>query len=285
MIVTANFHTGNDAVCIWAAEQREHGAQFYVAQHGGHYGVDRFEAQEEHELQIADRYFSWGWERAGHANIVVMPSMQLSAAKTTPGKPGGDILFIYDAIPAYAYRLLAVPIAGQRQSLIADQAALISALPETVRSKARLRLHPASEQCHFHLRDAFEDRGWGARIDDGRRPMLKALASARLCVATANATSFLYSFVMDYPTVLFLNPRFSEVRADARPYYDALHEAGILHYSPESAARKIAEIFVNPRGWWSDPLLQKARRQFVTQFARTSPNWMEEWRRELQKCE
>ena len=58
---------------------------------------------------------------------------------------------------------------------------------------------------------------------------------------------------------------------------------GIFHKTPESAAKKVNEVFGNPQKWWELTEVQDARENFCQRFARTSKNWADEWKEELQK--
>lgn len=280
-IVTGQFHVGQDAICIWAAEQREHGSKIHIVQHGGHYGVDRFEAAEDHELRIADRYYSWGWTRDGFTNIVPTPALQLSSMRPLRPKPEGEILFVYDAICPYSYRLFCIPSAGQREIYIKNQVALIAALPESIRKHSRLRLHPLSDTYHFGLRQAFHEQGWENLIDSAKHTLQTSLSSARICVATANATVLLQTLAADFPTILFWNPLYNELRPEAEPYYKLLVSAGILHYRTEAASHHVVQIFPNVAKWWTSPEVQDARCRFIERFARSSQDWADIWRDEL----
>jgi putative transferase (TIGR04331 family) len=61
-----------------------------------------------------------------------------------------------------------------------------------------------------------------------------------------------------------------------------LAEVSILHYSPEEAARALNQLWPRVQDWWSREAVQAAREEFVRQFALASPDWVGDWRRELQ---
>ena len=83
------------------------------------------------------------------------------------------------------------------------------------------------------------------------------------------------------PTIIFWNPCQWELRPDAQPYYDELRRVGILHDTPESAAKKANEVCDNTISWWHQPEIQAVKDQFCHQFARTSDDWLKEWNVEL----
>ncbi len=283
LIFTANAHVGNDGFCIWAAEQRLRGVPLCIGQHGGHLGVDRWEHVEDHELSIADCYFSWGWRKQSHDIIQPMPSTRLSAGtRGLRAKPQGGILFVYDDRPRYAYRMLSMPVGvGQSRRYVADNVALIQALPAPVRALAMLRPYVVEYGCG--MADGLERAGLGDRIDRRGLSLNQALAASRLCVNTANATVILETLSRDFPTVAFWDPKYWELRAEAEPYYQMLREAGILFDTPAAAAAHIAAIAEDPAGWWSGAKVQDARRRFVDVYARRSKDWCRQWRTTLRE--
>jgi putative transferase (TIGR04331 family) len=133
-----------------------------------------------------------------------------------------------------------------------------------------------------------EEERW-SRIDPspkiyrGRKTFFHQLSESRLSVSTYNSTTFLETFVANFPTVIFWNPKYFELRNSAKPYHDDLRKAGILHDTPESAAAKVNEIFENPMAWWMSTETQASKDRFCHRFARTSDDWVAKWKGELLK--
>ena len=96
-------------------------------------------------------------------------------------------------------------------------------------------------------------------------------------------TPFLESFAANFPTIIFWNPYFSELRDSAKPYFDELREVSILHDNPKSAAIKVNEVYEDPMAWWGSPDVQMARENFCRRFAWTSPDWISDWKKEFEK--
>lgn len=111
--------------------------------------------------------------------------------------------------------------------------------------------------------------------------MLDQLNESRLFIGTYNATTYLETFAANFPTVMFWNPDHWELNPSAQPYFDELRNVGIFHDTPESAAVMVNEISNDPASWWNQPEIQKTKDQFCFQFARTSDNWLDEWKKEL----
>ena len=66
-------------------------------------------------------------------------------------------------------------------------------------------------------------------------------------------------------------------------HLDRLRAVGILHNSPESAAKVVNEVYDNTDDWWNDRERQMARLEFCDHYAKNSPNAIDEWTNELRK--
>ncbi len=100
---------------------------------------------------------------------------------------------------------------------------------------------------------------------------------SKLCICTHNATVFLETLAMNFPTIVFWNPVYYEINDDAKPFFDMLREAGILFHCPEAAAAKVNSIEDNIEQWWYSDSVQMARKKFCEQYAHSSDDWAHEW--------
>ena len=77
------------------------------------------------------------------------------------------------------------------------------------------------------------------------------------------------------PTLAFWGKEVG-ILESARPYYQLLVDAGIIHYSSKSIAEKINEVWDNIDNWWYEKNIQEARRLFCDRFARKTQNPVKE---------
>src|SRR3989338_2309075 len=127
------------------------------------------------------------------------------------------------------------------------------------------------------------DYGWGQatrwhdrfpdlRLNDGTDFMEPLIRSSRLFISPYNSTTFLETLGRNIPTIMFWNPKYSELRPNAQSYFDRLQQAGIFHDTPESAAAKVTEIWDDVPGWWQQKAVMEARQFFCNRFACTVVN-------------
>ena len=280
VILTSNAYKMDEGFKFWAAYQAEQGTKLYCHQYGGGYGCLRWHSLESHEIKISDRYFSWGWLIKNQPKVIPISAGKLTNIKNKiRPDPEGSILWLGMSMPRYSYWMLSIFLGQNSLAYIKEHERFVGAVSSEVRDLLLMRYYP----CDF---------GWNeeSRLADiypslnvyaGRKPMYEELNSSRLSIHSYNSTTFLETLSADFPTLLYWNPDFFELRESAHPHFDILRQAGIFHDDPESVAKKVNEIYEDPVSWWLTPEIQDAKERFCRQFARTSDNWMAEWKEQL----
>jgi putative transferase (TIGR04331 family) len=76
---------------------------------------------------------------------------------------------------------------------------------------------------------------------------------------------------MNIPTVMFWNTNHWELREPAKTHFNNLIEVGVLHETPESAARHINMIWHDVNSWWNSEIIKEAIHKFKNFYCHT-PN-------------
>jgi putative transferase (TIGR04331 family) len=121
------------------------------------------------------------------------------------------------------------------------------------------------------------------KIYQGTKSYYSHLEESRLCICLYNGTPFLETFAANFPTLLYWDPKYTELNDLAQPYFDLLRKVEILFDTPQAVASKLNEIYQNPLSWWMSPDVQGAKNKFCDRFARVSADWKAEWQLELSK--
>jgi putative transferase (TIGR04331 family) len=285
-IVCGSDFNSNDGFKIWAAHQVDQGVKFSGVQYGGHYGTGLWSSTQEHEINIYDRYYTWGWDLKEKENVTPLPLVKFNLGKQKiqiqPQKHA-PLLLVAMALPRYSYYMYSLPVGTNgMHSYFDDQYRFVRALSKENQKELLVRLY-----LHHDYGLSQKER-WADELPeivcyDGNKTMTEQIAESRLFIGTYNATTYLETFVINYPTLLFWNPNHWELNAIAQPYFDDLRRVGILHDDPESAAEKVNKIGDDPLAWWSQPHIQEAKDKFCHRFAHTSSNWLQQWKSEIKK--
>ena len=273
IIFTSVAYSVDDVFKCFAAEHTEQGVPLIIAQHGGHFGTTIFSSQEEHQIEISDKWLSWGWCDASHRKIIPFGNLK-NIGQSLKHDSRGQALMIGLTLPRYSYHLYSVPISSQWLDYFQDQKEFIKELPDWLRKKILLRLSPQDYGWDQIAR--WKDTGFDIKYDDGEKSIYTLMEKSRLCISTYNATTFLESFYYNIPTIIFWSPGHYELNETAKTYYDELLTAGIFHESPTSAAKKMVEIWDDLDSWWMTDTVQNAKNNFCEQYARTLENPLDE---------
>jgi len=264
-IFTSNRFFDDDLFKAWVAEKVERGVPLVIGQHGGNYGTSLFNFTLDHQIKIANLFYSWGWDDPSKPNIVPMFNLTMVGKKSS-WNPKGKLYLVTMELPRYSYRLYSIPIASQVLNYLEDQFRFIKALSPLAKEELLVRLFPFDFGWAQHER--FIEKFPWLIIDDEKLSIFNRMKDTRLFVSTYNATTFLESLYLNIPTIMFWDFKFWEINQDAKPFFDELIIIGILHDSPESAAKKIDEIWNDVESWWESKEIQNARISFCSRFSR-----------------
>ena len=261
----------------WAAEAQEHGTLLLCSQHGGGYGMVSNFAFEDHDMAIADRFYSWGWVSGkSPERIVPMPGgrlmgrNQLGADRHKQG-----ILLVTTMSSRYPWSQFEHPFS----EYLKWQARFLAAFPHALRDELRLRPH--REDGGWDIVQRLRDQGFSVQIEDWGRLFYQSLNECRLYVSDHLSTTFIESLSADKPTVLFWSPQAELLRSEAIPYCEELKSAGILFDTPEEAAAAVGPIYEDVESWWRNPRRQEIRKKFCSEFGSTSAEAESAWEKEL----
>lgn len=276
IIVTANDFAANDTWKFWASECIEQGSKLVIAQHGGSYGSAAYLATQNHEIEISDRFMSWGWKDEFEPKVFNAPAMKLLGKKTYKPKRNGYCLLVTANLPRRSFHLGSWPVGPQLENYFSDQFKFVESLSIEVRSNLAVRLFP-------------QDFGWEQKkrwlnFDSKSEllPLSKSvdsyLKNTKLYISTYNATTFLESFKSNIPTVIYWDPKFWEINENSKPYFDLLKDANIYFDSPEAAARHVNVIWEDVEAWWNSKKVKNAVKIFSETYAYTGIAPLEELR-------
>jgi len=264
VVWTSNSESSDDVFKAWVAEKVESGTPLVIGQHGGHYGMGRWSFEEDHEIAISDHYLSWGWSEPGQPKIVPVGQVKTKSPLGVVHAGQPRALLVTCALPRYSYWLYSAFVSRQYLDYFDDQCAFIEHLPQPIRDALTVRLY--SHDYGWDQEARWRDQFPCLNLDNGRSDMNQLIRQSRLYIATYNATTFLESFTMNVPTVMFWNPLHWELRESATPFFQELKRVGVFHETPESAACHVATIWSDVDEWWSAPETQAVLSRFKAHY-------------------
>jgi putative transferase (TIGR04331 family) len=266
-IFTSNNFDTDEAFKVWSAKKVDEGTKYITGQHGNNYGTHRF-LNSTIEESTADKFLTWGWTDHLPQQIPAF-IFKLANRANKQYDPLGGLLLIEVCLN---HRITTWDGTSEFAEYFKDQLALVDKLASDARQTLTIRLH---SEFHFHRWS--EISRWKAfdpslNIETGEGDIRDLIAQSRLVVHSYDSTGMLETLAQKIPTLAFWQNGFDHLRDGAKPYYQELIDAGIVHFSSDSLAQKVNDIWNDVDGWWLLPIVQRARKNFCEQYARVSKN-------------
>ena len=265
VIFTSSSYSTDDFFKVYAAEKTEQGVPLVIGQHGGGVGTQLWAFYEEHQLAICDSFLSWGWTEISEPKVKPIGQLKTKHPLGIQHSKKNGIMLVTCKLPIQSYHLFSSPIAGQWLDYFNDQCSFVDTLTDKIRDVLTVRLK--SDLYGWEPIYRWKDRFPDIAIDEGHSNINNLIKKNRIYVSTYNATTFLESFTMNIPTIMFWNPNHWELRDSAIPFFDRLKEVGILHDTPESAAEHVNTIWEDVNSWWEGDILQETLKSFKKRYS------------------
>lgn len=282
ILMSANGWFTDERLKFLAAYWMEKGTVLCGCQHGGLYGTAKWMPPENHEIEIIDRYYTWGWNRKNNRAIKVLPNPKISnlMCRKTKYDNANYFLFVGTNHPRYLYRFFSCPVGEMFNEYLEWRNIFIRNLTNV--NSNRLLIRPYQTDYGRDERGQITREFPNTHFDNHQIKFLDKLERSSIAIIDHPVTTMLESLALNHPTVLFWNPCHWELRDDAKPYFKELANANIWHKDPKSAAEFLNDISGNPLKWWNNPKTQSARKMFVKPFAYGNKKWPEIWWSEMQ---
>jgi putative transferase (TIGR04331 family) len=265
-IFTCNAYQQDDFFKMYTAQQSDKGCKLVIAQHGGNMGMSLWASHEDHQMDIASRFLSWGWKKAGRKNIFPVGNIKLSRKQREfKDNTQGKVLLIGMGVPRYSYHLYAVPIAAQWLEYFKDQVEFYGSLPNLIKSEVSVRLYPHDYK--WCQKNRWRDKFSSIKFSDLSQDFYTEVEKSKVVVCTYNATTYLETLALNIPTIVFFDTHYWEVHDDVKPYFEILKSVGVFHENPSSAAKQLELIWDNVDTWWLSNDVQSAIECFCRNFS------------------
>ena len=269
VIMTANAFAYDQIWSAWAAKLVEKGSKLIIAQHGGAYGSSEFTPSFDHELKISDKYISWGWDVHNSKKIVKGPAAKLIDLRQRNKNLGNKCILVLQSESRYSIDVGFNTITKDLPKYLNDQFRFASTLSKAIQNELQIRLY--FEDYGWNMKDRWKNQFPEVELIDPSIKIKKLLNNAKICVCTYNGTTFLETFTRNIPTILFWDPKIFRLNSDAQSFFDVLHRASILHFTPEDCAEFINSIWDDVPKWWNSIQVKQAIEIFSKRFAHVGP--------------
>ena len=254
-IFTCNNFDSHEVFKMWVASKVELGFNYYVGQHGNNYGTKKNYTQAT-EITTADKFITWGYKKSNKFYPAFIFT-QIGQKKIFHD-PNGGLLLTQLPHPA-SYETF--DIETHHIKYFDDQKEFIKGLNINSKEKLTIRLHKAYQYLRWSEKKRWFDFDSSLKLDTGQTNINKLISKNRLVVHSYDSTGMLETLSQNIPTLAFWQNNFDHLEDSAILNYQTLVDAGIVHLSSKSVAKKVNDVWYDVDGWWSQSYIQKARRE------------------------
>jgi putative transferase (TIGR04331 family) len=261
IIFSSNSFFHDDFFKLWIAEKKIVNSKFISGQHGGNFFISKFNFLELHQRKISDKILTWGYKKE---NIHKPMFNFITCNKHINFNPEGNLLLVDHEIPRFprgflAYNDFLYP------SYLESKLSFIKNLNNHIRNKLVFRPFP-----HSFDRDTIDklkEMDKFIRIDRNKS-IYKSLSTSRICFVNLNSTVLLETLSLNFPTIIFFNPKQDLIRKDAKLYFSILKRVNVYFDDEVLAAKHLNKIWTHVDKWWYDKKTQNAVTNFCNRFSR-----------------
>jgi putative transferase (TIGR04331 family) len=249
---------------LWAANKIEEGVPLVIGQHGGNYGQAMFNMGEYHELKICDYYLSWGW-KTHLKKIIPIGSFKKPIKNKIKNSNQISILLILSGSCRYNGSIQSAPMSTQWINYFDDQIKFYGKLPNQIANNVNVRLYPYDYEWSQYER--WKEKFPNSKFDKCEKDFNNAIMNTNLLISGWNTTAYLETMMSNIPTLIFWDPKFFEIRKDAKELFEELKKVGIFHDNINSAVTHVKNVWRDIDLWWNLPDVKLARDHFTTNYA------------------
>jgi putative transferase (TIGR04331 family) len=268
-IITGVGYYSDDMFKLFTALNVDKGARYSIMQHGGNFGLNSLNDEQDLILKTADAFITWGWKliESNEFSKKIIPgsSLLLSNYEAVKFNPDGFILTPLSEWTFSTFKLYNSPQCFRQLDYLDDIGQLYHMLPDRIAKQFKLKLQPGSKR--WFIKERFDKIGLGDKFLTKTSSFVQEMPNTRLCViVNNNSTTILEALALNMPTIFVLNENYWPDEP-ANAAYEELEKVGILFRHCGLAAKKIIEVYDKIDDWWSVNEVQKARENFVSKYA------------------
>lgn len=265
VIFSSNSFFHDDFFKLWIAEKKNNNSKFISGQHGGNFFISKFNFLELHQKKISDQILTWGYKKE---NIYKPMFNFITCNKNIKFSPEGNLLVVDHEIPRFPRGFLAYNN-FLYSSYLESKLNFIKNLNCDIRNKIVFRPFP-----HSFGRDTIDRL---KEIDkfinlDTNKSIYKSLNNSKICFVNLNSTVLLETLNLNFPTIIFFDPKQDLIRNSAKSYFNILKRVNVYFDDEVLASKHLNKIWNQVDKWWYDKETQNAVTYFCDRFSRRTKN-------------
>ena len=242
-------------------------SKLIIGQHGGAFGLSKLHWPEKFEIDISDKFLSWGWNDKKEKKIKKFFILKnIKKKKLNQDK----VLIMLKIRKRYFHSMESSSGTELYSDFIKNVSTFLFSLKNDIKTKTILRLPPNSN--NFDNVDFYSNLENKFKFKNSDK-INTAYNSSKIVIHPTNSTSFLETLTLNIPSLLILDKNDNPFRSNSKKYIDGLLKTKVLFFNHLEAAKFLNKIWGNDIDlWWNDKKTQNAISQFKNRYARKTDN-------------
>ena len=254
----------SSAIAFYVAKHVDSGSKLIVGQHGGTYGISKFNWQEDYEIDISDKFISYGWTNTKNSKKIIKFYYLLKNIEYKKKCTDINNYVISIILPVKKNH---TPILESCVSRSHDSKFFSFIESYLLRIKKEVRKNFILKFANNNIYNSQIIREYSHHCY--KKSFKDVCLNSNLIVHTCNSTSILEALNANVPSLILWNKEVNIIRDDAKKYFDILYNKKILYYDTTKAAKfteSLLKYGINK--WWYSNNVQTAVNAFCRKYAR-----------------
>jgi putative transferase (TIGR04331 family) len=257
-VFTSNFYQ-DEIFKFWLAEQLNFETKLICAQHGAGYGFLNQHSFEDHEINLSDKYFTWGW-KTKNKKVIPIGNFSVFTRKFSKNLNKKNILIILPMTTVFKRINMTHDINFISKNLIDTQEILNRADFNKIKNidlKANSMTKFRRDLKHNEL---LKLKNNNIRFIDENLNIGKISKEYSLVIATYPATDFFHFLNLNEPSLAIIDERI--LKPSIKKLCKDLYKYGIIHNDGKSLINTVNKNIDNLKEWWNDKKIQSIKNRF-----------------------
>ena len=254
---------------FWTAEKINSGAKLVLIQHGSSYGYKKCWQNEYYEVDISDKFLSWGWKNK--EKIYPVGNIGLSKKKKFKIRKNKSLLII-----SGLNRIFKIDNCLFDSGNLKFQKKNIQYFFDNLNynnfKKINIREHPQGKR-KFSVPFSKLFKNDNIKIDyvNINANLEQLINKHSLVITTYDSTEFYYMLSREKPCLQIFQRKY--IKEEFLNFFDELYGCGILHEDGISLVKKVNLLGGNPHEWWFSNEIKEKRDYFCKKLIKTKINY------------
>jgi putative transferase (TIGR04331 family) len=260
---------GNSAINYYCALKKEENTKIIYAQHGGGYGITKTHFNTDYEIEVCDKYLSYGWSNSNKKILKFGNIHNLDKKKYIFSNKKKFLTFISNKRHKYSTFINSSALWSiDFIDTVKFYSNFLLNLPKNIQENTLIRGMPDTD---LKKLDFFGTLIKNFKVDN-KTDIFDLYNNSKIIIHSINSTSLLETMYLNIPSIIILDKKIPFSHISKNIFLD-LKKNNIFFDDPKLASKFIEKIWENGiHTWWNSINVQKTVKKFNLNFSKRRNN-------------